>query len=75
MNAAVVYVHGLWFSGHEAFMLRRRLEKERGYAWHVFSYASTVLTMDEIADALNALHRRASTPRACTCWATAWGAS
>ena len=46
MNAAVVYVHGLWFSGHEAFMLRRRLEKERGYAWHVFSYASTLLTMD-----------------------------
>ncbi len=54
MNAAVVYVHGLWFSGHEAFVLRRRLEKERGYAWRVFSYASTLLSMDQIADALSA---------------------
>ena len=53
MNAAVVYVHGLWLSGHEAFMLRRRLEKERGYEWHAFNYASTLLTMSEIAAALN----------------------
>jgi len=54
MNAAVVYAHGLWFSGHEAFMLRRRLEKERDYSWRLFSYASTLLSMDEIADALSA---------------------
>jgi pimeloyl-ACP methyl ester carboxylesterase len=53
VNAAVVYVHGLWLSGHEAFMLRRRLEKERGYGWHAFGYASTLLTMGEIADALH----------------------
>jgi len=31
MNAAVVYVHGLWLSGHEAFLLGRRIEKERGF--------------------------------------------
>src|SRR5712671_313926 len=53
MSAAVVYVHGLWLSGHEAFLLRRRLEKERGYEWHAFGYASTLLTMGEIADALH----------------------
>jgi pimeloyl-ACP methyl ester carboxylesterase len=52
MSAAVVYVHGLWLSGHEAFLLRRRLEKERSYDWHAFGYASTLLTMGEIADAL-----------------------
>jgi pimeloyl-ACP methyl ester carboxylesterase len=63
MNAAVVYVHGLWFSGHEAFMLRRRLEKERGYAWRVFSYSSTLLSMDEIADALNVCIAEADAPR------------
>jgi pimeloyl-ACP methyl ester carboxylesterase len=63
MNAAVVYVHGLWFSGYEAFMLRRRLEKERGYAWRVFSYASTLLSMDEIADALNACIAAVDAPR------------
>jgi pimeloyl-ACP methyl ester carboxylesterase len=53
VNAAVVYVHGLWLSGHEAFMLRRRLEKDRGYEWHAFGYASSLLTMGEIADALH----------------------
>jgi len=63
MNAAVVYVHGLWFSGQEAFMLRRRLEKERGYAWHAFSYASTLLTMDAIADALDQFIATVDAPR------------
>src|SRR3954466_9425202 len=63
MSAALVYVHGLWFSGHEAFMLRRRLEKERGYQWRVFSYASTLLSMDEIADALNAYLAQTEAPQ------------
>ena len=53
MTAAVVYVHGLWLSGHEAFLLRRRIETDRGYQWHTFSYASTLLRMTEIADALH----------------------
>ena len=53
MSAVVVYVHGLWLSGHEAFMLRRRMERERGFDWRAFSYASTLLNMSEIADALN----------------------
>ena len=34
-------------------MLRRRLEKDRGYEWHAFGYASTLATMSEIAAALN----------------------
>ena len=63
MNAAVVYVHGLWLSGHEAFMLRRRLEKERGYQWHTFNYASTLLTMNEIADALHEFLATLAVPR------------
>ena len=50
---AVVYVHGLWLSGHEAFLLRRRIRRERGYDWHNFPYASRRVTMGEIADALN----------------------
>jgi pimeloyl-ACP methyl ester carboxylesterase len=53
MNAVVVYVHGLWLSGHEGFMLRRRLEKDRGYGWQALAYASTLQTMAEIADALD----------------------
>ena len=71
MNAAVVYVHGLWLSGHEGFMLRRRLEKERGYEWQAFGYASTLLTMAQIADALDATHQRRSTHRSCISSATA----
>ena len=62
MNATVVYVHGLWLSGHEAFMLRRRVEKDRGYAWQTFSYASTLLGMGEIADALDATIAALDTP-------------
>lgn len=60
---AVVYVHGLWLSGHEGFLLRRRLEKDRGYAWHAFRYASTLLTMSEIADALSACIAALDAPR------------
>jgi len=60
---AVVYVHGLWFSGHEAFLLRRRLARERGYGWHMFSYASTLLTMDAIADALHEFIAALRAPR------------
>ena len=60
---AVVYVHGLWFSGHEAMLLRRRLVRERGCAWHMFRYASTLLTMHEIADALHVFIATLRLPR------------
>jgi pimeloyl-ACP methyl ester carboxylesterase len=60
---AVVYVHGLWLSGHEAFLLRRRLARERGYTWHMFRYASTLLTMDAIADALHEFIATLRAPR------------
>jgi pimeloyl-ACP methyl ester carboxylesterase len=59
---AVVYVHGLWFPGHEAFLLRRRLVRERGYAWHTFHYSSTRCTSGEIADALDAFIARLELP-------------
>jgi pimeloyl-ACP methyl ester carboxylesterase len=61
--AAVVYVHGLWLSGHEAFLLRRRLCEERGYDWHSFNYASTQLTMREIALELQAFVAGIAAPR------------
>ena len=60
---AVVYVHGLWFSGHEAFLLRRRLVRERGLDWHAFNYASTLHTMEQIADALHAFIAALRAPR------------
>jgi pimeloyl-ACP methyl ester carboxylesterase len=36
----VVYVHGLWMTGAESLLLRRRLASERGYGLKVFRYAS-----------------------------------
>jgi pimeloyl-ACP methyl ester carboxylesterase len=50
----VVYVHGLWLTGHEGFLLQRRMEQAHGFQWRHFPYASTVLRMDEMADALHA---------------------
>lgn len=48
---ALVYVHGLWVSGREAFLIRKRMA-DRGYAWHTFEYASTLQDMAAIAEAL-----------------------
>jgi pimeloyl-ACP methyl ester carboxylesterase len=53
----VVYVHGLWLSGQEAFLLRRRIVAERGCEWRNFSYASVRQTTAEITHALAALAR------------------
>jgi pimeloyl-ACP methyl ester carboxylesterase len=39
-GAAVVFVHGLWMTGVESVLLRRRLERERGYRSQVFHYRS-----------------------------------
>jgi pimeloyl-ACP methyl ester carboxylesterase len=49
----VVYVHGLWLTGHEGFLLQRRMEQAHGFEWKAFPYASTLLRMDEMADALH----------------------
>jgi len=49
---AVVYVHGLWLSGHEAFLLRRRIEAERACDWHNFSYSPVWQTTAEVTAAL-----------------------
>jgi pimeloyl-ACP methyl ester carboxylesterase len=50
--AAVVYVHGLWMSGVESILLRRRLERERGYRLQVFHYASVRAPLARIIAAL-----------------------
>jgi pimeloyl-ACP methyl ester carboxylesterase len=51
-STALVYVHGLWLTGHEAFLLRRRLVRDRGYEWHSFTYRSQSGSMDAVAKAL-----------------------
>jgi pimeloyl-ACP methyl ester carboxylesterase len=50
--AAVVYVHGLWMTGVESIWLRRRLTRQRGYRFQVFSYPSVSGTLEQILAAL-----------------------
>ena len=39
-DAVVIFVHGLWMTGVESVLLRRRLERERGFRPQVFRYRS-----------------------------------
>src|SRR5258708_7145561 len=48
MAEEVVYVHGLWMSGGESLLLRRRLSREFGMEVHPFRYAAAASTMSDI---------------------------
>ncbi|HEY4974575.1 MAG TPA: alpha/beta fold hydrolase [Steroidobacteraceae bacterium] len=50
--AAVVYVHGLWMTGIESVLLRRRLARQRGYRFGVFHYRSVRAPLPQILSAL-----------------------
>jgi pimeloyl-ACP methyl ester carboxylesterase len=52
MSVAVVFVHGLWMTGHEAFWLRRRMARSLGAEDRLFSYSSVSATVAENAAAL-----------------------
>jgi pimeloyl-ACP methyl ester carboxylesterase len=45
---AVVFVHGLWLTGVESTLLRRRLAAELGCTTHAFRYPSVTATMEEV---------------------------
>jgi pimeloyl-ACP methyl ester carboxylesterase len=51
--AVVVFVHGLWMTGAESLLLRRRLAIERGYGLKVFRYASVGMPSAHIIAALH----------------------
>ncbi|HUI62470.1 MAG TPA: alpha/beta hydrolase [Steroidobacteraceae bacterium] len=53
MAEEVVYVHGLWMSGGESLLLRRRLAQEFGLRVHPFRYAAAAATMTEISARLH----------------------
>jgi pimeloyl-ACP methyl ester carboxylesterase len=52
MSTAVVYVHGLWLSGLEGGLLRRRLARQLDAETHAFSYASVKSSVSTNAEAL-----------------------
>ncbi|HVO47306.1 MAG TPA: alpha/beta fold hydrolase [Steroidobacteraceae bacterium] len=57
MAEEVVYVHGLWMSGGESLLLRRRLAHEFGLRVHPFRYAAATSTMTEITGRLHSFVR------------------
>jgi pimeloyl-ACP methyl ester carboxylesterase len=52
MACVVVYVHGLWLTGHEALLLRRRIAHALGADVRAFSYPSVAATISDNAAAL-----------------------
>lgn len=62
-TSQLVYVHGLWLSGAESLVLRRRLEEEFGHRTHAFRYATVSGTMHETAGQLYEFARRLDAAR------------
>jgi pimeloyl-ACP methyl ester carboxylesterase len=52
MSTAVVYVHGLWLSGLEGSLLRRRLARRLDAETHAFNYASVKSSVSTNAETL-----------------------
>jgi pimeloyl-ACP methyl ester carboxylesterase len=50
----VLYVHGLWLTGWEAALLRRRLARSFGYDVRVFAYPTVTCSMTETIERLRA---------------------
>jgi pimeloyl-ACP methyl ester carboxylesterase len=48
MKTAAVFVHGLWLTGAESVLMRRRLAARHGFECHSFGYRSTGRPMGEI---------------------------
>src|ERR1700737_1576671 len=63
MAEEVVYVHGLWMSGGESLLLRRRLSREFGMEVHPFRYAAAASTMTEITSRLQRFVRELKASR------------
>jgi pimeloyl-ACP methyl ester carboxylesterase len=60
--ADVVYVHGLWMTGDESLVLRRRLQHRYGLRVHAFRYAAARATMTEITSRLQSFVRELGSP-------------
>ncbi len=52
MPANLVFVHGLFMTGAESVLLRRRLARELGARTHAFSFLATAEDPDRVADRL-----------------------
>ena len=57
-KTAAVFVHGLWLTGAESALLRRRLAARHGFACHSFSYRTVGRAMSDITAQLAAFVER-----------------
>jgi pimeloyl-ACP methyl ester carboxylesterase len=62
-GTALLYVHGLWMSGGESVLLRRRLAREHGYRMQIFRYASRSTPIDSLAASLRETIAQIDAPR------------
>jgi pimeloyl-ACP methyl ester carboxylesterase len=51
-KTAAVFVHGLWLTGAESALLRRRVAARHGFECHSFTYRTVGLPMDAVLDRL-----------------------
>lgn len=58
MKTAAVFVHGLWLTGAESALMRRRLAARHGFACHSFSYRTMARSMSDVTAQLAAFVER-----------------
>lgn len=51
-RSTLLFIHGLWMTGAEAFAFRRRMEREHGFDTSVFAYRTTREPLDTVIDRL-----------------------
>lgn len=61
--ADVVFVHGLFMTGNESLVLRRRLDREFGYRVHRFHYRTVPSSMADVVDSLHRFVQDLRVPR------------
>src|SRR5262245_34204275 len=56
-GAYVISVHGLWLSGHESLVLRRRLSRVTGFEPCAFRYPTVSSSMEQVTERLQSFIR------------------
>jgi pimeloyl-ACP methyl ester carboxylesterase len=52
-KTAAIFVHGLWLTGIESALMRRRLAARHGFECHSFSYRTTGRAMSDVLEQLS----------------------
>ncbi|MEO8017480.1 MAG: alpha/beta fold hydrolase [Pseudomonadota bacterium] len=63
MKTAAVFVHGLWLTGAESALLRRRIAARHGFACHSFTYRTVGSSVQPVLEKLHDFVRRIDADR------------